>query len=407
MSDGAVASLPEAGSELPTVASRSRRALFKRLADVVCLPSSRVNAFERSMTADLLMEMLQDAQPEERVRVARRLASISEVPSNLLRYLLREEIAVARSLIEASPRLADADLIDCARAGSLEHRYLIARRRGVNDTVCDVLLERLEPAVIEAVLKNDQTRLSHSAVELLVTATRDHPEIIDLLAKRHELRPNHAYLMFWWADPTARRTLLDRFATAREVLQDAVSDVFEMAAAKSWQDPLTRKALQFIERRQRNREALNHSQYNSLEEAVAATQNGLSRALAEEISYLSGLKPITGVKVLMDPGGEPAAVLCKATGLPKTALRMLWKATGRSVTNDQGMVDPSLAKIIELFNSLAVDKAQTVLRYWNWSLSSALSPALLDAIRTGASAGELSLSLPERSAMMVFGRDLT
>ena len=44
--------------EAPKAAPRSRTTLLKRLADVVCLPSSRINAFERSMTADLLVEML-------------------------------------------------------------------------------------------------------------------------------------------------------------------------------------------------------------------------------------------------------------------------------------------------------------------------------------------------------------
>jgi hypothetical protein len=35
------------------------------------------------------------------------------------------------------------------------------------------------------------------------------------------------------------------------------------------------------------------------------------------------------------------------------------------------------------YEMLAVDRAQTVLRYWNWSLSSALTPTLLRAIRDG------------------------
>ncbi|MDD3836767.1 MAG: hypothetical protein PHG43_02900, partial [Phenylobacterium sp.] len=43
-------SLGEAGAATPTF--RARHALLRRLADVVCLPSSRVNAFERAMTAD-------------------------------------------------------------------------------------------------------------------------------------------------------------------------------------------------------------------------------------------------------------------------------------------------------------------------------------------------------------------
>jgi uncharacterized protein (DUF2336 family) len=114
--------------------------------------------------------------------------------------------------------------------------------------------------------------------------------------------------MFWWAEPAHRKLILQRFAVGREVLQDAVSDVFSMAADDKWQDPLARKALQFIERRQRNRAAIDKSPYDSLEDAVAAAQNGLTRELASEISYLSGLKPMTGAKILTDPCGEPLAV---------------------------------------------------------------------------------------------------
>ncbi len=49
---------------------RARRALLKRLADVVSLPASRINAFERSVVGDLLVDMLRLASPEERRRVA-------------------------------------------------------------------------------------------------------------------------------------------------------------------------------------------------------------------------------------------------------------------------------------------------------------------------------------------------
>lgn len=88
-------------TELSTLAdrvppvSRARAALFKRLADLVCLPASRVNVFERSIVADLLIELLREATPDERRRVARRLSVLSELPAMLARLLLRDEISVA------------------------------------------------------------------------------------------------------------------------------------------------------------------------------------------------------------------------------------------------------------------------------------------------------------------------
>jgi len=385
---------------------RSRVALFKRLADVVCLPSSRVNAFERSMTADLLVDMLRDAPVEDRSRVARRLSSLGEIPARLVRFLLRDEIAVAQTLLENCASLADADLLDCARRGSTDHRRLIALRRGLSDVISETLIEGMEPSVIGALLKNELAKLTNTAVESMVAATRDEPQFIPLLLRRPEMRPHHAYTMFWWADPEARKQILQRFAVSREVLQEAASDVFPLAAQENWQDSVSRKALQFIERRQRNRQALERSRFASLEEAVAAARPGLTRETAEEISYLSGLKPMTGAKIFTDQGGEPLAILCKATGLSRTAVRALWQGLRRPETDAAGQPSPALARTLMIYDMIAVDRAQTVLRYWNWALSSAITPALLKAIRDGDEEAVDDYSAPQQAAMLVLQRDL-
>jgi uncharacterized protein (DUF2336 family) len=389
----------------PAVKPRSRAALLKRLADVVCLPASRINAFERAMTADLLVEMLRDAVVEEREKVARRLANLTEMPGVLVRLLLRDELPVARALLENSPSLSDADLINCLYNSTQDHRRLVAQRRGVSEVVADALVDMDETTVTETLLRNELVRFSHQGLENIVAASRDNPQLIPLLLKRGELRPSHAYVMFWWSDDEARRTILQRFAVSREILQDAVGDVFPLASAEGWQDPLSRKALQFIERRQRNRAAIAKSPYDSLEDAVAAAQAGMTRETAEEISYLSGLKPMTGAKIFTDPGGEPLAILCKATGLPRGAVRALWRGLRRPEADASGAPSPGLERVLTAFDTIAVDRAQTMLRYWNWSLSSAMTPALLKAIREGDEAAVDEYSVPQRAAMLALSRD--
>lgn len=397
----------EAGAPAPeTPSSRSRATLLKRLADVVCLPASRVNGFERAMTADLLVEMLREASVEDRAKVARRLANLAEIPGGLCRLLLRDEFTVAKALLEHSTTLGDADLIDCIHTTTAEHRRMIALRRGISEVVVDALVLLGEEQVIESLLRNDLARLGHDAIESIVALTRDNPRLAPLLLKRSELKPSHAYVMFWWSDADCRRLILQRFAVSREVLQEAVSDVFSMAAEEGWQDPLTRKALQFIERRQRNRLAIAKSPYESLDEAVAEAAKGLTRELAEEISYLSGVKPMTGAKIFTDPGGEPLAIICKATGLPRAALRALWRGLRRPETDASGAMAPALERVLTTFDMIAVDRAQTVLRYWNWSLSSALTPALLKAIRDGRDDDVDEYSVPQRTAMLALGREL-
>jgi uncharacterized protein (DUF2336 family) len=402
--------LGEAETPLVEVAerpkNRSRLALLKRLADVVSLPSSRVNSFERAVTADLLVEILRDAEFDERARVARRIATLVEIPNSLVRLILRDDLDIAYPLLTESTTLSDADLLDCARHATGAHRRLIAQRRGVSEVVSEALVDVGETLVVEALLRNDQARFSPAAIESLVAMTQHQAHLAPMLLRRPELRPSHAYVMFWWAEADARRTILQRFAVSREVLQEAAGDVFPMAAAEGWQDELTRKALQFIERRQRNRAAIEKSPFESLDDAISHAEGGMTRELAEEIAYLAGIKPMTGAKIMTDIGGEPLAVLCKATGLPRTALRQLWRALRRPEATEAGEPTESITRVLQIFDMIAVDRAQTVLRYWNWSLSSAMTPTLMKAIREADDAALDEFSVPQRAAMLAFGAEL-
>jgi uncharacterized protein (DUF2336 family) len=405
MTDPATTPAPDA----PLPAFRARHALLKRLADVVSLPGSRVNTFERSVVGDLLIEVLRLAAPQERHRVAQRLAPLGDLPNSLARMLMRDEPAIAGLLIEGCASISEADLVACAHDTGIEHRVLMASRRGLSEVVTETLIAFDELPVIEGVLKNTTARLSQSGVEAIVSLSRAAPELCGPLLRRSELRPSGAYVMFWWSGAEDRKTILQRFAVSREVMQEVVEDVFAMAAGERWQDPVSRKALQFIERRQRNRAAIEKSPYPSLEYAVAeAARTGLNPEVAAEIAHLAGIKPLTGAKILCDVGGEPLAILCKATGLSRVDLQYLWRSMRRPETRADGSVHPDWERVQTTYEMLAVDRAQTVLRYWNWSLSSALSPALLKAIRDGDDQGVDDYSAAERAAMMVlsenFGR---
>ena len=174
--------------------------------------------------------------------------------------------------------------------------------------------------------------------------------------------------MFWWSAAAERRQILIRFSAERTLLMDMCADIFRYAATDT--DPVVRKALHVIERRQRDRSAIDRSPHDSLESAIttAAAAGGLTPAVIADISALSGIKATTGDRIFQDIGGEGLAVLCKATGLKRPYLRELWKALGNMEDS------PDFARISEIYEIIAVAKAQTVLRYWNWSLASAFSP---------------------------------
>jgi hypothetical protein len=228
----------------------------------------------------------------------------------------------------------------------------------------------------------------------MVAASREAPALPPLLIQREEVRPAHALAMFWWAGPVERRQILLRFSAERTLLIDMCGDIFKLALEE--RDPVVRKSLQIIERRQRDRSAIDRSEHAGLEAAIdAAAVEGMTPAAMMDIAALSGVKASTAERIFKDAGGEGVAVLCKATGLKRPYLRAFWKALRRS---DDGA---DFARVSEVYETIAVAKAQTVLRYWNWSLVSAFG----DTDEDGATGFARDLSrMDAAAALTAFGR---
>ncbi|MEZ5995997.1 MAG: DUF2336 domain-containing protein [Hyphomonadaceae bacterium] len=347
---------------------RARTELVERLCDIVSWPETRLPAYERQLAADILVGLLRTSNAELRSRCAQGVARIHDAPKALLRYLARDEIGVARTLLEEGIGFDDSDLIATIGAGIVWHWQTIAKRRNLSEPVTDALLKTGDLSVVETVLANRTSRLSTYGVDVAVARSRQSKVLPPLLVSRPELKPTQALVLFWWASFEARVQILRRFAVDRQVLIQELSDVFKAAAAEGWADADTRKTLQVIERRQRNRAAAAQSPYGSLEGALVAAENGLNRGLIHEIAHLSGVKPTTALQVFGDAGGEAIGVFCKAVGLKRPALIALWGALRRPGGNVDA-TDNALGRCVYVFDTLATAKAQTVLRYWNWSFT--------------------------------------
>jgi uncharacterized protein (DUF2336 family) len=381
-------------AQAPVSDGFARRSLLRRLMDVVALPASRASVQDRAIAGDLLLEMLIESDVTARELCARRLQDMSQAPKRLLRFLALDAPHVAHILLAENKALDDSDLAYVVARGSTQHRISVAGRREIGPAVASAIADSGDAQAMKVLLENASARLSDHSIDLMVSASRKSTFLVPLLCQREETRPAHALVMFWWAASAERKHILMRFSADRLMLIDGCADIFRYAAEEGWTDPVVRKALQVIERRQRNRTALDRSPHESLEAAIkAASVTGLDPATMTEISNLSGIKPLTGEKIFADPGGEGLAVLCKATGLRRGSLRELWL----SLRREGEEAEASFARVSEVFETLAVAKAQTVLRYWNWSLSSAFSPDVIDG--ADAMLDEAGMAAPSQHAV--------
>lgn len=371
----------------------ARRALLRRLMDVVALPSSRGNIQDRAIAGDLLMEILIESDVSARELCARRLQEMSQAPKRLLRFLALDAPHVAQVILAENRAFDDADLCQIVEKGGTPHRVAVAQRRDIGPAVASAIAETGDAVAMRALLDNAQSKLSDRSVELMVAASREAPALPPLLIQREEVRPAHALAMFWWAGPVERRQILLRFSAERTLLIDMCGDIFKLALEDK--DPVVRKSLQIIERRQRDRDAIEGSDHDGLEAAItAAAETGMSPDALLDIAALSGVKGSTAERIFMDVGGEGIAVLCKATGLKRNFFRLLWRAL-RRVEDEADFV-----RVSEVYETIAVAKAQTVLRYWNWSLVSALG----DADEEEATGFTRELLRMDAAGLKAFGR---
>lgn len=379
---------------------RGRDLLLRRLIDIVALPGSRISPQNRSLAGDILVDMLFQVSDEDRALCATRLKQCTEAPRRLMRYLAQCRVEVAGILLENNKCYDASDLIDLVRTTTIEHQLIIAARKDVSCALCDVLIESGELPVVRILLANAGAEFSEIGVDNLVHMSKQHEELCSLIVKRDELTPAQAMAMFWWSDGPTRKTILKRHAGDRSLLIEQCSDVFAKFSSDDWNDPVARKTIQMIERRQRNRTAIERSRFESLEDGIqAAVQTGMTPEAMQELGYMCGMKPISMAKVMSDLGGEGMAVLCKATGLKRNGLLALWKAMRRPVDIDGGQMHPQLAYVMEVYDTLSAVKAQTVLRYWNWSLTA--SGQEFDA--DNDSDVKDSFSSTRRTAKLVFG----
>jgi len=348
---------------LPTT-PKARDLLTRRLADIVCLPSSRVAPQERWMVADVLDALLQTAPLLLRQKVAKRLAEQAEAPRRLLRRLALDEFDVAEPILRRSQALSDFDMMDIAQKASLKHKLELARRETVSEIVTAALAAQIDHDVLMVLLRNEGVKLASATIDMIVRECAEHEALARLLIGRPELRPAQALVLFWSVSHDLRRMILDRFAASRALLQEAAEDVFPLVAKELDPDPDVKAALAYIDRRQRDRKAAEVTPYGSLEGLVErAAQTGFTEELRAEASVLANVQRDLINRMIDDFGGEPLAVLAKATGLSRDHLHNMIEGSGRS---DAGI---RIQQAVRVFDALSVDKAQTVLRYWNWVIA--------------------------------------
>ena len=147
---------------------RKRHELLRALTDALFDSAPGLSAQERTLFDDIVERVLDDVEPLARRELAERLAAFPGAPHRVVVRLAGDIIEVAEPVLTHSPVLADDDLASLAREKSQDHLLAISRRDWVSERITDILVDRGDALVLDAVTENLGARFSVPGAAALV-----------------------------------------------------------------------------------------------------------------------------------------------------------------------------------------------------------------------------------------------
>ena len=115
---------------------------------------------DRTAAEGALLMLLDDASPLVRQTMAEVFAHSADAPAAVVQALSLDQAPVALPVLEHSPLLIDADLVDIVATGNCEMQCAIARRINLPASVCAAIAEVGTPAAALELIENAYAELA-------------------------------------------------------------------------------------------------------------------------------------------------------------------------------------------------------------------------------------------------------
>jgi uncharacterized protein (DUF2336 family) len=344
--------------------------ILTRITDLFVNGADRYSDDQVGVFDDVMARLVNAIEAKVRAKLAQRLASIANAPSNVIHMLaFDDDIEVASPVLAYSPRLDDRDLVSAA-AKSQQHLFAISRRQSLSETVTDVLVERGDRDVVHSVVRNVGARFSDAGFRILVKRSTGDDALATEVGLRSDIPRQHFLVLLDKASSAVRERLVAENPQAGTVIEGVVAEVVGGIRAEARNaSPDFAAAQEAVERQNRVRRIGESEIY----------QYARDRKFEETAIALSIMcdTPIDVVeRALLDPGAEIILILAKVAGLSSTTTKaiLLLRAA------DRGMSAKDLEQALLSFNRLQPDTARRVLSFFRTRAKKPMEPTVPPAV---------------------------
>lgn len=136
---------------------------------------------------EIFLVLINGASRDTLAEIGHRLASVENAPTNTIAALARhDDMAVAAPILEKSPALAEAVMMEMAN-GHPRNLHALAGRKRVSEQVADILIDRGDPGVLRKLVANAGACLSEIGFVKLINHAKNDSALANAIAARADL----------------------------------------------------------------------------------------------------------------------------------------------------------------------------------------------------------------------------
>lgn len=143
----------------------------------------------REYAIDALEKLAEDQVPRVRQIIAEEIKEAMTIPREIVHKLANDlEISVAGPILEFSPLLSDADLLEVIACGQVKGAMdFIANRRDVSEDVSDAVVATLDVSAVSNLLNNENAQIREDTLDYIIDNAKDVEAWHEPVAMRSEL----------------------------------------------------------------------------------------------------------------------------------------------------------------------------------------------------------------------------
>ncbi len=372
-----------------------------RLAEEVSkLLIANVSPRESELVADVLIELLAQAQVDLRRALSQRLSSLEKVPLRLVLQLANDQIDVASPMLINSRALGEFDLMYIIKSKGPEYWAAIAQRRQLSEQVVDLLAETKDIDTAIALAENKGIKLTNNALTILADMAQGVEKLALPLLRREEVSADLAKALYQYVGAEIKGYIDHSFGSQAppEEVSEAVDQVIVEFTEQPLEEVKAQDQADVIEQKddyeQDRTETHAPANQDVLHESISAMpsdlrpdahmfevakdqkakgllsipmmmetlrQNRLKSFVAQFAAYTE-ISPVIVGQILSQTNGKSLSVVARAFNIEKQDFVSIFMMTGKIWNNGELVQMNEVKGALEYYNKTTSDLARRIVK---------------------------------------------